>query len=189
MHRGSQTASDHHLQGRDPKKFLQKDSSASSRGSLHTSASLKLEKAHFAARQKGPESRAKEERLTSPRWRPLKHSMEDCKFWEEKKPASKDGSGLPKISQNSAEPLGFCRKVSHGTKPCSRKVLQNPKELREPSPAFQALQMFLLIWALKTQKEGEKNGKGNVTTCCTGNQRDGGSNHKPHDLIKAARLH
>ena len=66
--------------------------------------------------------------------------------------SSKDGPRLPKVPQNSAGPLGFCRKVlqnvSHSEKACWRKVLQNPKgsaELWEPSPAFQALQFLLPI--------------------------------------------
>ena len=77
-------------------------------------------------------------------------------FGREKSRSSKDGSGLSKVPPNSAEPLGFCRKVlqnvSHGKKPVEErfcrtpKVLQNPKgsaELWEPSPAFQALQILL----------------------------------------------
>ena len=48
--------------------------------------------------------------------------------------SSKDSSGFPRPPQNSAEPLGFCRKVlqevSH-SKACWREVLRNPEDSAE----------------------------------------------------------
>ena len=48
--------------------------------------------------------------------------------------ASKDGPGLPKVPQNSAEPLGFCRKVlekvSHSRKPVEERFCRTPKVLQ-----------------------------------------------------------
>ena len=50
-------------------------SRGASGGCLHGGASFKVEKAHFAARKKGPESRKHEVELRPPLCRPLKHSM------------------------------------------------------------------------------------------------------------------
>ena len=48
-----------------------------------------------------------------------------------------DGSGLPKVPQNSAEPSGFCRQVlrnvSHSTKPVEERFCRTPKVLGESS--------------------------------------------------------
>ena len=49
-------------------------SSSASRGALH-GGKFKVEKAHFAARQKSPENRKNELKLRPPLCRPLKHSM------------------------------------------------------------------------------------------------------------------
>ena len=64
--------------------------------------------------------------------------------------SSKDGSGLLKVPQNFAEPLGFWRKalqnVSHSKKNQLKKGSAEPffdfAELWEPNPAFQALHKF-----------------------------------------------
>ena len=52
-----------------------KGSSGASGGSFQGGASLKVEKAHFAAWKKGPENRKHEVKLRPPLCRPLKHSM------------------------------------------------------------------------------------------------------------------
>ena len=50
-------------------------SRGASGGCLHGGASLKGEKAHFAAWKKGPENRKNDVKLRPPLCRPLKHSM------------------------------------------------------------------------------------------------------------------
>ena len=58
--------------------------------------------------------------------------------------------------KNSAEPLGFCRKVlqkiSHSKKSVEEKLCRTPKVLQnfgEPNPAFQALRILLLpFWKI-----------------------------------------
>ena len=50
-------------------------SSGASEGCLHGGASFTVEKAYFAARKNGPESRKNEVKLRPPQCRPLKHSM------------------------------------------------------------------------------------------------------------------
>ena len=60
-----------------------------------------------------------------------------------KKRVLKDGSGLPSPPPDSAEPLGYCRRVLKGL--LSRNPPKTP-ELGEPSPAFQNLQSLLPHW-------------------------------------------
>ena len=50
-------------------------SSGASGGCLQGGASFKVEKAHLAARKKGPENRKSKVKLRPPLCRPLKHSM------------------------------------------------------------------------------------------------------------------
>ena len=54
-------------------------------------------------------------------------------------------SGLPKVPQNAAEPVGFCKKVLQNVSHCKKFVSEKLGFCRtwEPNPAFQALQILL----------------------------------------------